>query len=83
MGGRGPPAGGGRDPHGNISPLAAGLIGAGLGFIGGQIIDHAGYSGYGPWYGYGPNYGPPFSGYGYPGPGYYTGAGYPYYPGYY
>lgn len=78
--------------HGNdgISPLTAGLIGAGLGFIGAQIFEQPGYGGYGPWYGgsgftgYGPTYGPMFGGYGYNNvPGYYTGGGYPYYPNFY
>lgn len=64
--------------HHGIDPLAAGLIGAGLGFIGGGLF--AGGPNYGPGFGpgYGPGYGPGFYG-GYPmyGPGY----GY-YMPGY-
>ncbi len=58
-----------------IAPLTAGLIGAGLGFIGGGLL-----AGRPPGFGYGPGpfYGP---GYGY-GPGFYPYGGYgPY--GYY
>ena len=66
-----------------ISPLTAGLIGAGLGFIGGELLDNGpGYGGgFGPGFGgYGPGfggYGPGFGGFG---PGYvgYEGFG----PGY-
>ncbi|GGM23824.1 hypothetical protein GCM10011351_07030 [Paraliobacillus quinghaiensis] len=66
-----------------ISPLASGLIGAGLGYLGGELFDGPGFGGYGP--GYGAGYGPGFGGYG-PGygagygPGYYGGPGYG--PGY-
>lgn len=53
-------------PGGGIDPLAAGLIGAGLGFLGGSLI--AG----GPGFGFGPGYGPGFG----PGPGFGYGPGF-------
>ena len=69
---------------GGIGPLAAGLLGAGLGFFGGELLHHG--PGFGP--GFGPGYGPGFgAGYG-PGygPGYQSGppgmmGGYPGYMG--
>ncbi|WP_245831821.1 hypothetical protein [Oceanobacillus senegalensis] len=66
-------------PGFGITPLTAGLIGAGLGFIGGELFDqHHHYPIYGP--GFGGFYGPGFGGYG---PGFYPGAGYGGYgPGY-
>lgn len=67
-----------------IAPLTAGLIGAGIGFIGGSL-----FSGpppgpiFGPFYGpvYAPGFSPSFYG-GYPvyGPGYYPPPGYGYGP---
>ncbi|WP_053075093.1 hypothetical protein [Ornithinibacillus californiensis] len=68
-----------------IGPLAAGLIGAGIGYIGGELFD--GPHGYGPgFWGYGPGYGgypgyPGYPGYGGYGPGY-PGYGYNNFPGY-
>ncbi|MFD1851530.1 hypothetical protein [Oceanobacillus bengalensis] len=60
-----------------ITPLTAGLIGAGLGFIGGELFDGPGFGpGPGPGYGYGPG---PWYGYG---PGYGFGPGFGPYPAY-
>ncbi len=63
-----------RGPHpeerffGPIGPLGAGLLGFGLGFLGGELVDRPPgpypYPPYPPYYNY-PPYGPPFQ----PGPG--------------
>ncbi|SHN18272.1 hypothetical protein [Gracilibacillus kekensis] len=64
---------------GPIGPLGAGLLGFGLGFLGGELIDGPPgpypYPPYPPYYNY-PPYGPPFP----PGPGIGPGPG-PYGPG--
>ncbi|SET57644.1 hypothetical protein SAMN05216389_11558 [Oceanobacillus limi] len=62
-------------PGGALSPLATGLIGAGLGYLGGEIFGQQPGYGYGPGYGaYNPGAG--YGGYGQPGiPG--GGYGYP------
>ncbi|MDC3416243.1 hypothetical protein [Aquibacillus salsiterrae] len=71
---------------GHIGPLGAGLVGFGLGWLGGELLDGPGYgygagygAGYGPGYGYGAGFG---SGYGF-GPGFGPGYGLGYGPNFF
>ncbi|WP_100407979.1 hypothetical protein [Bacillus solitudinis] len=68
--------------YGAISPLSAGLLGAGIGFLGGSLLTGPGYGYgypvYGGYGGYGYGYPRPRPSFGYPGIGLgYGGYGFP------